>query len=347
MPITILPERKTGLGQFVENATPFLNYAFQIMMQRKLEEQKRKRNLEVARQTNPELFTEQITPQGLQYMQQQIQKRGIQEPGGATSLPTSELNVPDKFKKFILNKEKLGQPSINVTTGEVSYKSEDAFNAYYRSLLPGAKEKSTKPQDNVVYRDMTGNEVPKEQAETDIMGGNTNYYTFKKEVTKSGIKETPISKPEDLQKMQQQKEKSSFIVEQAQGALNTINEVEKGIGHFGLFGQIPSIPGTPRYTWETNINKLLSGKMIDLMTQMKEASKTGATGFGQLSEKEGQILREASTALKRGLPPEKAQEYLNNMKSALQKVISNTGQPSQDDLSQMSDDELRKIAAGG
>ncbi len=131
------------------------------------------------------------------------------------------------------------------------------------------------------------------------------------------------------EKLKQQEEKSQFIKDSAQDALNTISEIEKGIGHFGLYGQLPSIPGTPRYTWETNINKLLSGKMIDLMTQMKEASKTGATGFGRLSEKEGQILREASTALKRGLPPEKAQEYLNSMKSALQKVISKTNIQSQ------------------
>jgi hypothetical protein len=55
---------------------------------------------------------------------------------------------------------------------------------------------------------------------------------------------------------------------------------------------------------------------------MKSASKTGATGFGQLSEKEGQILREASTALNKGLPPKEAQKLLDTMKVKLQKVLA-------------------------
>ena len=342
MAITVIPRSQSGGEAFTEGFSPYLQMAFQAMLKRKMEDQQRQKNLDLARQTNPELFTEttplsayqKYLPQGVemnlapgltperqtQYASQLTQAKGIK--------------IPESIRKFAFNKEKLGMPTINVSTGEVSYKPEDAFSAYYRSLLPkaGAGE-PTKPQDNVVYRDMTGSEVPKEQAEADITSGNTNYYTFKKEVTKSGIKETPISKPEDLQKMQQQKEKSGFVISQARDALNTIDEVEKGIGYFGAFGQfVPKeiMPGSEYYNWRVNVDKLLSGKMIELMTQMKEASKTGATGFGQLSEKEGQILREASTALKRGLAPDKAQEYLNNMKTALQKVIEGrSGQQTQ------------------
>ncbi len=132
--------------------------------------------------------------------------------------------------------------------------------------------------------------------------------------------------PELNQKAYEQRikneEKNSFVKEQAQDALNTIGEVEKGINYFGLTGQLPSMPGTQRTVWETNVNKLLSGKIINLMTQMKEASKTGATGFGQLSERELAVLQEASTALKRGLPPKEAQKYLNEMKLKLQKITS-------------------------
>ena len=360
----VLPQTertKTGGEAFLEGASPYIQQAFAMMLQRKMQEQQRQRNLDLARQTNPELFTEttplstyqRFLPQGTemnlapgltpekqtQYASQLTQAKGI--------------TIPERVKKFALNKEKLGLPTINVTTGEVSYKPEDAFSAYYRSLLPGAEKKVSiepkKPED-IIYRDVSGAEVPAEQARADIISGNTNYFLNKREITKSGIKETPLAKPEDLQKMQQQEQKSTFVINQAQDALNTISEIEKGIGYFGLFGQIPSIPGTERYNWEVNINKMLSGKMIELMTQMKEASKTGATGFGQLSEKEGQILREASTALKRGLAPDKAQEYFNSMKTALQKVIEGRGgqQPQgQEDFSQMSDEELRRIAGGG
>jgi len=118
-----------------------------------------------------------------------------------------------------------------------------------------------------------------------------------------------------------QENKSQMVKDSAMDTLNTISEVEKGIDYFGLTGGLPSIPGTARATWEANVNKLLSGKIINLMTQMKEASKTGATGFGQLSEKELKVLQEASTALKRGLSPKDAQKYLNEMKVAAQKVL--------------------------
>lgn len=122
------------------------------------------------------------------------------------------------------------------------------------------------------------------------------------------------------EKKQQLETKSQFVKDSALDALNTIAEVEKGISNFGLFGSLPSIPGSQRANWEANVNKLLSGKVIDVMTKMKEASKTGATGFGQLSEKELKVLQEASTALKRRLSSKDAQRYLNEMKSKLQKI---------------------------
>lgn len=126
---------------------------------------------------------------------------------------------------------------------------------------------------------------------------------------------------EQEEKIKQQEERSKFVKDSTIDTLKTIQEVEKGIKNFGVFGSIPSIPGTERKNWEVNVNKLLSGKIIDLMTTMKEASKTGATGFGQLSEKELKVLQEASTALKRGLAPKDAQKYLNDMKLKLQKII--------------------------
>jgi hypothetical protein len=125
---------------------------------------------------------------------------------------------------------------------------------------------------------------------------------------------------EKSDKAQQTQAKSQFVKESAYDTLKTIEEVEKGIGNFGLTGGLPSIPGTDRMNWEVNVNKLLSGKVINLMTTMKEASKTGATGFGQLSEKELAVLKEASTALKRGLSPKDAQRYLNDMKKTLNKI---------------------------
>ncbi len=156
------------------------------------------------------------------------------------------------------------------------------------------------------------------------------------EIVGYSAKGQPIIKKIDIDKqikreatLEQQQNATEYIRSTAQDTLETIGDIEKGIGNFGLTGKIPSIPGTDRYVWQSNINKLLSGKMIDLMTKMKEASKTGATGFGQLSEKEGQILRDASTALNRGMPSTEAQKILNKMKIPLQKILSKQENSSQ------------------
>lgn len=118
---------------------------------------------------------------------------------------------------------------------------------------------------------------------------------------------------------------NKVVVDAAIDTSKTIAEIKKfkGLTGFGPLGSMPTlIPGSPRSTWEANINKLLSQRVVDLMTQMKQASKTGATGFGQLSEKELKLLQEASTALKRNLPADKAMEYLDEMDNVAQKVIN-------------------------
>jgi hypothetical protein len=114
----------------------------------------------------------------------------------------------------------------------------------------------------------------------------------------------------------------ALVNQSATDTLDTISKIEENMNLFGFTGSIPPIPGTPKYVWSTYVNKLTASKIIDLITEMKKASKTGATGFGQLSEKEGQILKDSATALRKSLPPEEAQRILNRMKPLLNKVVS-------------------------
>lgn len=128
---------------------------------------------------------------------------------------------------------------------------------------------------------------------------------------------------EQQDKKKSQEERGQIVLDSAKETLDTIGEVEKGIDNFGAFGDLPSIPGTNRVNWQANVDKLLSGKILDVMTKLKEASKTGGTGFGQLSNKELQVLTNASTALKKNLPKEQAAKYLNDMKNSIQKIVDN------------------------
>jgi len=105
---------------------------------------------------------------------------------------------------------------------------------------------------------------------------------------------------------------------------NTIKEVKNGKKYFGAAGPIPTLNpwGYERKEWEANINKLLSQKVVDLMNNMKQASRTGATGFGQLNKSELTLLQNASTALNKGLSPDQAMKYLDQMETLSNKIIN-------------------------
>ena len=132
---------------------------------------------------------------------------------------------------------------------------------------------------------------------------------------------------------------SESIRSTAEQNLQSIQKAKEGSEFFGPLGNLPSIAAPnsmlgfgkypERKEWENNINKLLSQKVVDLIAEMKRVSKTGATGFGQLSEQEGALLRNASTALSRDLPPEQAVYYLNEMEKINQRILSG-GQPQVD-----------------
>lgn len=136
----------------------------------------------------------------------------------------------------------------------------------------------------------------------------------------------------------------------AQGQLSAIQEAKKGSRFFGPMGKMPtmlspsSIPVHPklpfsdnqnvnqyeeRKLWENNMKQLLSEKVVSLMNEMKRVSKTGATGFGQLSNKELTLLQEASTALSRDLSPEDAMHYLNQMEEVEKKFLGQSGETPQ------------------
>ena len=104
--------------------------------------------------------------------------------------------------------------------------------------------------------------------------------------------------------------------------LDSIKEVKAGSKFFGFAGVIPAIPDLQagKVKWQANLDKLLSKRILALMTEMKQASRTGATGFGQLSEKELKVLQDGSTALKKFMSEEDALEILDKMEAKLLKI---------------------------
>ncbi len=302
MALTFIPREKNAIDRFTEGFAPYLQMAMETMYRNKIVEQQRQKAI-----SDLGIGREQLTPQGEQYVKSLPLSAQVYQGANPGQQPLS--SIPEKYKTMGLDMNKASQLPINMDMGGgVTYKSPaiDPYTAMVmKNLGFGGQGQEAQGQGNLPQ----GMGSP----EITLSGG-------KPKVTLNSPAQQKLQM-EQTEKTKQLETSSQFVKDSALDTLNTIGEVEKGMGEFGLTGPVPAIWGTPKVNWQSNIDKLLSGKVIDLMTQMKQASKTGATGFGQLSEKELAVLQEASTALKKSLPPEEAQRYLNVMKEKLQKIV--------------------------
>lgn len=148
-------------------------------------------------------------------------------------------------------------------------------------------------------------------------------------IPKSNLAQQKFDIQQEEKSLTNQK-KSDQIRNDAQTMVEAIKEAKKGLEFFGPLGEVKSFPGVTglnynkRINWESNMDQILAKKGLDIMMQLKEASRTGATGFGNLSEAEGAWLRQASTVLNKKLSPEDAKRYLDKMQELYEKVLGGT-----------------------
>lgn len=119
--------------------------------------------------------------------------------------------------------------------------------------------------------------------------------------------------------------KTQGVIDSAQNAIDSIDELEKNIVYFGpIGGRAPtwlSPTDTKKIEWDANFNKLRGQNILNIISEMKNQSRTGATGFGQLNEKELKVIEDASMVLRKEMDEKTAQKYLTKMKNAFQKII--------------------------
>ena len=113
-----------------------------------------------------------------------------------------------------------------------------------------------------------------------------------------------------------------------------------------------NIPGTDAYQIDAEINTLLSNLGFNALNSARAASANGASGFGQLTEREMEILQSLIAPLKFGLKKEEFISQLDRIESFLTEsqsrlknnwdVDSWIGLPSSKpkDTTELSDDEL-------
>ena len=116
-----------------------------------------------------------------------------------------------------------------------------------------------------------------------------------------------------------------------------INQIDKAInildesGRFaaGLGSVLRFIPETSAGELDALISSIDAGKLINQIQALKATSSTGATGFGSLTEKEGQRLIDRLGSLRQGAKPETLRANLVEIRDLMQKLQSGTTAPAQ------------------
>ncbi len=104
--------------------------------------------------------------------------------------------------------------------------------------------------------------------------------------------------------------------------------LKPGVGNlFGL--RVPfasSIPGTNAANASAALEKLKGRVIVDLLNEMKQQSRTGATGFGALSQRELAVLEGAATELSSsGITDQRAGEEFKRIYDSATRLMNGAG----------------------
>ena len=103
---------------------------------------------------------------------------------------------------------------------------------------------------------------------------------------------------------------------------------------------LPTKKGEKSFQINQEIKTLLAQKALNTITEMKNASRTGATGFGAMNEKELGLIEADIASLDTRLSDEAFEASLNRIKNRMQKVMSQIDITEQDRLSLQQEDPL-------
>ena len=301
----------------------------------------------------------------MSYMEKELMKRQLDEQFLEKKLETQgkidrrnqlmELEQEDKYlaeKQKQANEQRLAK-----------IKEAEAIGKLQSTGQPNQSQQQTthQPMQSPMQAPTTNSSMPFDAQSPFIqLPGQVKYSPDLGVYTEQGAyeKNPEYLSPQDRQDMADAEEQKNLkdemtrasAVQQLQAIRGARKGTEEGSEFFGPYGgTLPStfmgfpnplvgtsMPGgskvSDRTMWEANLENLKAQKMIDTMMKMKEASKTGATGFGQLSEAEGQILRDASMRLRRELAPEDARLLLDQLEAIQMKQLDMELSPEQQQI---------------
>lgn len=141
-------------------------------------------------------------------------------------------------------------------------------------------------------------------------------------ITKPGTpgKNTGQPTPEALQALQQKTRETLGVLDELQDA-KTSKLTSRGSRSVGLSSYGNFIPTSEGYAGQKSIERLKSLLIVDLIAEMKNQSRTGATGFGQLNMKELGVLESAASKLDPKLDEKTFNDELTRIREKLNKVL--------------------------
>ena len=151
-----------------------------------------------------------------------------------------------------------------------------------------------------------------------------------REVKMGGKNVGPITKPSSTSRMTQPTNLKD-IQTKTQETINLLGEIIDDKGNFTKNATAATgplhvlgtdrIPLTPGYSGAKSFERLKSMLVIELIGEMKNQSRTGATGFGQLSRAELQVLENSAGKLDRSQDPEVLRTELVRIREKLKKIL--------------------------
>jgi hypothetical protein len=110
-----------------------------------------------------------------------------------------------------------------------------------------------------------------------------------------------------------QTDKAKSINASIDGAMTKVNNWSAGAG-----GALAKVPLTQAKSLAVDLQHIKSMLGIDQLTEMKSQSKTGASGFGQLSDRELEVITSAVANLDQTQDPEQLKKSLGDIKTHYQ-----------------------------
>lgn len=142
----------------------------------------------------------------------------------------------------------------------------------------------------------------------------------------TGIEPIPMTEIKAQRDMQEQDKanalKSQDAIKSAEDVVKTIDHLNTNINYFGpIEGRMPAGLNTGKREWAKNYDYLQAKNILSILGDLKSQSRTGATGFGAMNEKELALIENAAMKLDKQMDEATAKKYLDEMKTAFQTII--------------------------